>query len=244
MGVTVVIPTLNESRFVGALLESLRAQALEVDYEVILVDASPGPETVDVVNRFRDVHPIKVIRSEVADVGHQRNLGAQAASHAHLLFVDADVVLGGGVIERCVSRLDQEQLGLVSVRHRPDRSSLGIHATLMVIYALIMLARFCGLPVSNGDFLFTNTRTFRRVEGFQSGYLLGEDTDFGYRAAKLGAKQLFVWRAAITASSRRLSASSERELASRWIGAYLRVIAGKGPTGSRSYDATYPYGIW
>jgi hypothetical protein len=73
---------------------------------------------------------------------------------------------------------------------------------------------------------------------------LGEDTEFGYRARGIGADHLMEWRAFVVASSRRLSTSSAPRIAFVWAQAYLRVVLGKGPTGHRANDSSYPFGLW
>ncbi|MGW7510540.1 glycosyltransferase family 2 protein [Streptomyces massasporeus] len=244
MTLSIIIPTLNEEMYLGALLKSLLDQHLEMNYEVIIVDASPNDLTTQTANRYADSISITVAKSPVADIGTQRNIGAHIASHEYLLFLDADVVLGDGVLHRCLTRLKPDELHIVSVRHRADHATTGVHITLIFIYFLILLARLAGLPVTNGDYLLTNRRTFQSTGGFKEGFLLGEDTDFGVRACGLGARHSIEWRTFVIANSRRLSVTPAWKLALTWATAYLRVIRGKGPTGTRPNDQQYPYGRW
>jgi glycosyltransferase involved in cell wall biosynthesis len=245
MGVSIVIPTLNEERYIGRLLESLDRQVYEHPAEVIVVDASETFGTCEAARSHRGSLDLKLVRSEVADIGHQRNLGVRAARYPYLLFIDADVVLpASDVVVRCIRRLDPSELGIVSVRHAADTRSLRARIPLIAAYALIVIARACGYPVTNGDFLLTNARTFRMLGGFAVGSLLGEDTDFGVRASKAQARSILEWRTHIVASSRRLSTTSGLRLVLTWAHAYVRVIRGRGPTGLRSDDSAYPYGKW
>jgi glycosyltransferase involved in cell wall biosynthesis len=244
LALSIIIPTLNEEKYLGALLKSLLDQRLETAYEVIIVDASPNESTAQAANEYADAIPLKVAKSPVADTGTQRNIGARLARHEHLLFLDADVVLGDGVLHRCLRRLGPDELHIVSVRHRADHSTVGVQATLVFIYFLILVARLAGWPVTNGDCLLTNRRTFQATGGFKEGFLLGEDTDFGVRACNLGARHSIEWRTFVIASSRRLSVTPAWKLALTWATAYTRVIRGKGPTGVRPDDELYPYGKW
>ncbi|MFF7735807.1 glycosyltransferase [Streptomyces sp. NPDC007984] len=244
MTLSIIIPTLNEEKYLGALLTSLLDQHMEAAYEVIIVDASPNDSTIQAANAYADSISIKVAKSPVADIGTQRNIGAYIAGHERLLFLDADVVLGDGVLHRCLRRLEPDELHIVSVRHRADHATIGVHATLVLIYFLILLARLTRLPVTNGDYLLTNKQTFQAAGGFKEGFLLGEDTDFGVRACRTGARHSIEWRTSVIASSRRLSVTPAWKLALTWATAYLRVIRGKGPTGTRPNDEQYPYGRW
>ncbi|MFC9678425.1 glycosyltransferase family 2 protein [Streptomyces sp. NPDC056948] len=241
---SIVIPTLNEETYLGPLLESLAGESGDLAVEVIVVDASLNDLTAEVARRYSERLAITITKSPTADIGTQRNIGAALARYEYLLFLDADVVLGPQVIQRCLRRMDPRELCMVSVRHSPDRSNAGIRATLLLIYLLILLARLFGYPVTNGDFMMTNKRTFRALDGFKEGFLLGEDTDFGVRARGMGARHSIEWRSYVTASSRRLSVVPAPRLAFIWAAAYLRVVRGKGPVGTRANDRRYPYGKW
>ena len=102
-----------------------------------------------------------------------------------MLFLDADTVLGEGALDACAS-IAVEGLFVASIKHVPDRYSPTIRFGMKVIYLLIFLSMALKFPVTNGDFLLTNKRTYDAVGGFREGYLLGEDTDFGLRDAGQG----------------------------------------------------------
>src|SRR3989344_7060609 len=81
---SVVIPTLNEEKYLPKLLKCLREQ-LDKDFEVIVVDGSSDDKTVE------RAEGVKIIASKKRNVSYQRNLGAKAARGKWLVFLDADV---------------------------------------------------------------------------------------------------------------------------------------------------------
>src|SRR5918996_2909581 len=83
---SVVVPTLDEERSIGALLTDLRA--LDVPYEVIVVDGGSSDRTVAVAER----HGARVLRAPRGR-GGQLAAGARAASAGMLCFLHADVRL-------------------------------------------------------------------------------------------------------------------------------------------------------
>jgi glycosyltransferase involved in cell wall biosynthesis len=244
MVLSIIIPTLNEEKYLNHLIESLLIQSSLHRFEIIVVDASTSTGTIDTLKPYRGCVDIKVIISAQADPGAQRNIGIRAAKYDYLLFLDADVVLERDAIERCLERLRTDEYGVVSIRHRADTNSLGVRIALCLTNVLILTASVANLPVTNGDFILTNKKTMYALGGFKEGYLLGEDTDLGYRAHEIGASHAIERRTFITASSRRLSTMPARRLVFIWASAYLRVIRGKGPTGRRTDDANYPFGKW
>src|SRR5262245_48069869 len=94
--ISIVIPTLNEERYLPRLLESLsRGGSRSLD--VIVVDGRSEDGTCEVVERFRREVPshlsLRLLSSPVRNVSAQRNQGAAVARHETLLFLDADVVV-------------------------------------------------------------------------------------------------------------------------------------------------------
>lgn len=244
MSLSIIVATLDEEKYLGVLLDSIASQDFDKPYEVVIIDASQNDRTLAVARSRSGALDLRLVKAARADVGLQRNLGASLAKYDHLLFLDADVILGPSALHRCASRIEGRRLAVVSIRHRADRRSPMLLAAMLCVYVLILAARAFRYPVTNGDFLLTNRATFAAIDGFRTGFLLGEDTDFGYRASRLGAACLMEWRPFIIASSRRLAHSSSFKLVFTWARAYLRVIRGRGPSGARVDDAEYPYGLW
>ena len=88
---SVIIPTLNEEKFLPKLLKSLGKQTFR-DFEVFVIDGGSEDKTEYVFGKHSKHLPSsKFIHSEVKNVGFQRNLGAKNASGKYLVFLDADV---------------------------------------------------------------------------------------------------------------------------------------------------------
>jgi glycosyltransferase involved in cell wall biosynthesis len=109
--VSIILPGWNSHRTVGACLDSLRAQTFR-DFEVILVDSSPGPETERIV---RERYPEVVFRRhEGRLLPHAaRNLGAKIARGRIFVFSDPDCLMHPFWLERLV------------VEHRRGRDPVG-----------------------------------------------------------------------------------------------------------------------
>src|SRR5689334_16578104 len=89
---SVVIPALNEEKFLPNLLASL-AEQTKRDFEVIVVDGSSKDDTVAVARSFAAKLPsLQVHVSEEANLPLQRNIGARMSAGEWLLFVDADSI--------------------------------------------------------------------------------------------------------------------------------------------------------
>lgn len=109
MSVSVVIPTFNGAKFVGAALESVFAQST-LPREIVVVDDCSTDNTLHVVGTVANASPIPVIveRLSTNSGGPSRpiNEGVRAASGELVTVLDQDDVFRPSKIERDVSAFE------------------------------------------------------------------------------------------------------------------------------------------
>jgi glycosyltransferase involved in cell wall biosynthesis len=86
---SIVIPALNEEKYLPKLLRDLSKQTLS-DFEVIVVDGHSDDATVQKCQSYSKKIPLSIISTEVRNVSFQRNLGGKKAQGKWLVFMDAD----------------------------------------------------------------------------------------------------------------------------------------------------------
>ncbi|GHU07099.1 hypothetical protein FACS189431_1120 [Alphaproteobacteria bacterium] len=89
---SIIIPTLNEEKFLPVLLTDLAEQSW-ADFEVIHVDGGSDDRTNTIAKRFAKQLKLKQVMTDKKNVSHQRNLGAEVANGEWIIFMDADVGL-------------------------------------------------------------------------------------------------------------------------------------------------------
>jgi len=110
--VSVITPCYNAGAFVGAMLDSVRAQTL-VDWEQLVVDDGSSDDSVEIVDQAAAAEPrVRLFRQSNAGVSRARNAGYAAASpdSDYLLFLDADDMLEPTMLERMVEHMDARPL--------------------------------------------------------------------------------------------------------------------------------------
>jgi glycosyltransferase involved in cell wall biosynthesis len=95
--VSVIVPTRNSARTLGACLTSITRQTYR-NLEKIVVDNASSDATREIASE----HGSSVLTAG-PERSAQRNRGAGQASGAYLLFVDSDMVLEPTVVEDCVA---------------------------------------------------------------------------------------------------------------------------------------------
>ncbi len=86
---SIVIPTLNEEKYLPELLADLATQTQQ-NFEVLVVDAHSDDATTTVAKTFAAAFPLTILNSEKRNVSHQRNLGIAHAKSEWIVFMDAD----------------------------------------------------------------------------------------------------------------------------------------------------------
>lgn len=89
--VSVIIPTLNEEKYLPKCLKSLMNQSKTTRYEIIVVDGGSTDETVEIAKEYAT----NVIVNKGQLVGASRNAGARAANGNILAFIDGDTMASG-----------------------------------------------------------------------------------------------------------------------------------------------------
>lgn len=88
---SVLIPTFNRARLIGATLESVLAQTFE-DWELIVVDDGSTDETLEIVESYRARFGdrLRVLQQPNSGPGAARNLGIESARGRYIAFLDSD----------------------------------------------------------------------------------------------------------------------------------------------------------
>ncbi len=93
MKASIIIRTLNEQKWLGAVLKSLSEQN-EKDFEVVVVDSGSHDKTLDLVSEWRGKLNLRLIQIKPADFTYPRscNIGAEKASGEYLVYLSGHSV--------------------------------------------------------------------------------------------------------------------------------------------------------
>ncbi len=233
---SIVIPTLNEQFYIPKLLNSLVRQHFNGDLQIIVVDGKSEDDTVATVQKFQDRLSIEIVSAE-RDIGHQKNVGAELARNKHLLFLDADITLPPGALNKLASSVDPEE--------RIVDNAVLVPSPLKFLDTMVVLAGNATLSVINrfepamiGAFILTTKENHERVDGFKEGAIIGEDLDYAIRSVRDGAKNHMHLDVYAYNSTRRGDRMGKVRAVLSWAKAYFYVRK-HGPIYKNFY---YPYG--
>ncbi|WP_018527628.1 glycosyltransferase [Alkalispirochaeta alkalica] len=174
--ISVIVPALNEARYLPVLLDSLEEQDFS-DYEVILADAGSTDGTAE----YARSRKCRVVPGGMPAAG--RNAGAAVARGEFFFFVDADVRLPPGFLRRAHEEIEERFIDFATCEARP-LSEVSLDKLLFSFASTITRLTLRTEPRSSGFCIIVSRRLFRRVGGFDETIRLGEDHAFGRAAVK------------------------------------------------------------
>ncbi|MGH7238910.1 MAG: glycosyltransferase, partial [Candidatus Saccharimonadales bacterium] len=175
MLLSIIIPTLNESRYLPRLLDSIDKQDFH-DYEILVADAG----STDGTRELAAARGCKIVAGGSPARG--RNLGARAAAGSMLLFLDADVVLPERFLATAVSEFQRRNLGIAGFRIVPID---GILADRIIYVLFDISARITGRRIPNaGMVTLVNAAAHRAVGGFDEQAVFMEDFLYTLRVSR------------------------------------------------------------
>lgn len=195
---SVIIPTLNEEKFLPLLLESLSEQG-ERNFEVIVVDGSSQDATVSIAKRFQKKLPSLQILTGKRGLPYQRNSGAKVAKGKWLVFVDADSVFLPYFFSETLVYIDTYKPRVFTTWARPDSESVN-DALITLFYLLIIEGSLLvKRHITPGPLAIVRADVFKSVGGYDETREFNEDMDLGLRLQKAGhplfilRQSLYIW---------------------------------------------------
>lgn len=186
---SVIIPTLNEERYVPLLLDDLVNQQTQ-DFEVIVVDGDSDDDTQKKVMEFESSLDVVLIKSKKRNVSYQRNLGAKESSGEYLIFIDADSRVDPDFIQNFTQSV-AENRRLVYIPKIVPQEGTYIDETLFNIsHYLVEISQITKMPFPSMACMIFERRFFDFLGGYRvpdkQDLVFAEDQDIIIRARKAG----------------------------------------------------------
>ena len=197
--ISIIIPALNEEKYLPALLTSLSKQTSR-NFEVIVVDGKSKDKTVSVAQSFASSLPyLRVIVADHANLPYQRNVGTEQAAGDWYVFLDADNVMLSHAIERIICYVEEQKPSLFTSWSRPDSENPNDAIVALIANILFEGSILFKRPFSPGPFTGVSRSVFDVVGGFTAELSWGEDADFSNKVGKAGYdftvihETLYIW---------------------------------------------------
>ncbi len=176
--VSVIVPALNEEKYLERCLRSIRDQTFE-DFELIVCDNGSTDRTVEVARKYAD----RVIVERKKGRAHARNRGVKIARGEILMFLDADVMVPPNFLKKAIGLIRGPVIGVTCSLHPLETSKKLFPIVLSNL--LVRLSTKLRFPLIPTDCLIVRKDVCESIGGFNE-RVEREDLDFSLRARRHG----------------------------------------------------------
>ncbi len=197
--ISVIIPTLNEEKYIERCLFSLRDQDFDGSYEIIVGDSGSKDKTVEIAKRYADKI---VITGRIGSPAFNRNPGARISKGRILAFLDADSIVTRNFLKEVKKAFEDPEVIAATGPIYPDNPKY-IHMYWMTNKVNELLIKFKKGWLF-GSFTVVRRDVFFELGGFPENVYPGEDIEFSYKIRDHEGKIAWLENTMVITSSRRL----------------------------------------
>jgi glycosyltransferase involved in cell wall biosynthesis len=180
---SIIIPTLNEERYLPALLDSIKSQDFK-DYEIIVADNNSTDKTREIAKSFG----CRIIAGGLPAKG--RNEGAKVAKKNLLLFLDADVILPERFLGEFLKKFEEKKLDISSTAIEAANGKT-VYKLGSKLWNLYFKANQYFSPCAGGFCILVKKEIHQKLGGFDEEIKVAEDFVYARKAKKIGKFHFF-----------------------------------------------------
>jgi len=184
---SIVIPALNEERYLPGLLSDLAEQTFK-EFEVIVVDGRSDDMTVSEAKKFvGKLSKLTILSSKKRNVSVQRNMGGKMANSEWIVFMDADDRLQPDFMKILSDVIGKNKsVGIFTCWMDSDSSLRTDKALALMMNVLLEAARIINYKWAPGAMIGIREEGFDMIGGFDPNKDYGEDGHFVREAFRIG----------------------------------------------------------
>lgn len=201
----IIIPTLNEEKYIGKLLDSIINQTKKPT-ELVVIDASSKDKTIYEIKKRQTQFPqLRIFKIPKYTVARQRNFGVKETKSPNILFLDADMELRKrDDLERYIAEIEKKKPDAAVSKNLPDSNKWGDKIYFKLEDLTFKITRFLWPVISARNF-YVKREVFYKVGGFDEKIKVGEDQELLHRILKNNGKFIFLKDVALYTSIRRVA---------------------------------------
>jgi glycosyltransferase involved in cell wall biosynthesis len=232
MELSVIIPTLNEEKYLPKLLNSLKKQNYK-DFEIIVSDGNSDDKTRQIAKNYG----CRFVVNKKRHPSCQRNEGAKIAKGNIFLFLDADTGIPDDFLEKTIKEFKKRNLIGAGFYIKTKLKEKFYKKLIKILNFFFFLSQSIR-PTSIGVAILCKREDHFKIGGFDETIFIGEDYDYIYKIFRKG-KFKMIKKTFVYYSVRRLKKEGKWNVLWKWLKATGYVLI-KGPVRKKIVD--YDFG--
>lgn len=208
---SIIIPTLNEEKYLPKLLECLRQQQYP-DKEIIISDGSSTDKTVSIAKSYN----CKITINKKRLPARQRNAGAAIAKGDVLLFLDADTLLPANFLREVTKEFQSRKLDVAGFYFTLHSDKLLYRFASLYGYVHCFILQYIH-PIAIGAAILSRKSFHNRVNGFKESLFIGDDHEYAKSIQKAGGTYSLIKSKKILFHVRRFEKEGPFTLYCKWV---------------------------
>lgn len=186
MNISICITTFNEEGNISALLDSLLTQSRKPS-EIVIVDGGSTDKTIEIIRHYQKKDGRIKLLTEKCSRARGRNLGVEIAKGEIIAITDAGCIARKDWLENITQPFNEPRIDISAGFYRMTGKNLVSHA--MGVFLGVTPRKFNIKFLPSARSMAFRKSAWEAVGGFPEGKgNSAEDTDFNYKAVKLGLK--------------------------------------------------------
>ncbi len=198
--ISIVIPTLNEEKYIEKTLRSIRNQNTKKSYEVIIVDSYSKDKTPLIAKKYG----CKIVNCPPGIIAMARQKGFDVAEGKILVCANADTIYPRNWLERLTKPIFAKKAVASCGNLTPlDGNTIERIFTKRILHPIASISFKLGMHYAPGETIAFTRESFNKIKGFNVRLKTAEDMDLIKRISKHG-KVAYVPDAMVYISMRRI----------------------------------------
>lgn len=239
---SIIIPTLNEEKYLPLLLSDLNRQK-EKNFEVIVVDGNSIDNTKKEAEKYKKTLPLSFFTVKRRNVSFQKDFGSKKAKGNYLIFSDADSRIGKSFIKKLNKEISKRKyliyLPALSTKDLSYQDKTMIKLANLIIEA----SQISKTPAPTGGLMIFEKNFFEFINGYtivksqDKKKMFPEDNEILIKAKNCGVKAKFMKNIKVKFSLRRMKTEGRLEIIRKYVVLALHtIIKGKVPKNAFDYE--------
>ena len=191
---SIIIPALNEEKYLPLLLKEIKKQNFADDLEIIVADAGSEDKTVEIAKNYG----CKIVQGGLPAKG--RNEGAKIAQGDIFLFMDADnIYLPENFLKNLLKEFEKRKLDIASFPIYPNGNGFDKFAYKIYNSFVWSIQRFSAYATNS---VLVRKNIHQKIGGFDEEIKIAEDHFYAKTARKFGKFGFIKTRPVLTSTRR------------------------------------------